>query len=202
MALSTEELYELKYELGYHNLTIDSLPMIGYYPLFDQIVNVYLAPEISTTTSTATVAAQVVTPVSLTVASATGFAVGNRVVIDVDDLEEIATIRSIVGNVMTLAIKGAHSGSYPIVEFGPIARVRSLLRSIRAVKAKIANLMGTGAVKKVDEVEFYQSGNKTILQLLQDQLAFWRHELSSVVGIPDLWLAHGSGGGSYSLSVY
>ena len=101
----------------------------------------------ATTSSTTVTSATTPTPVTLTLASATGFTVGCRVAIDVDARYESAIIET---------LSAAHAGTYPVSVEGGESIVREALRAIAACKAQ---LVGSGlrsaGLKRADEVEFY-----------------------------------------------
>ena len=50
----------------------------------------------------------------------------------------------------------------------------------------MATALGEGAVKRVDEVEFYDSGS-SLFGGLGANLQFWRDQLASALGLPNLW---------------
>ena len=93
----------------------------------------------------------------------------------------------------------AHSGTYPVTVEGGETIIREILRNIRAAKAEMGTTLGEGSLKKVDEVEFYQSGGTTF-GILGTQLNHWRNELAAALGVPNLWA--GRGGGGQALSAY
>lgn len=188
MALSTAELTRIKFELGYNVLSLGAEPFIGVAMIFEQIVAVYMTAGAATTSATAVTAAGSPTPVAITLTSATGFAAGARVWVDVDERMESPTVQSISGAAITIALEKEHSGTYPVSVDGGEAMVREMLARISDVKTELGSTFGEGALKKVDEVEFYQpSGNKTIFGVLGDQLMFWRDELASLLGVANMW---------------
>ena len=201
MAFTTQELYRVRRELGYHLLTVNALPFIGYVQLFDSVINTSLATEVSTTASLSVAAVTTPVPVSVTLASATGFTAGDRVVVDVDSRAETVTIQALAAPVATLQLQKAHSGTVPIVLEGPISIAKDILRKIEAVRTKMAETCGEGAIKKVDEIEFHPQRERGMFAILGGQLMAWRDELASVLGVPNGWAARG-GGGSCALSVY
>ena len=185
MALLDSELARLKQELGF-SLVSTANPFIGNTVLFEQIIQPYVTGGTATTSSTAVTAATTLTPVALTLASATGFSAGQRVVVDVDSRQEIATIQSISGAAITVHLKNAHTGTYPVTIEGPETIVREILRRIYAVKDEMAVTFGEGSLKKCDELEWYQSG-VSLFGSLGTQLAFWREELAAALGIRSMW---------------
>jgi hypothetical protein len=201
MAFTTQELYRLRRETGYHLLTVASLPYIGYTPVFESVINECIDAEVSTTASLSVAAVTSPVPVSVTLASATGFAAGDRVVVDVDSRAEVVTIQALAATVATLQLQKAHSGTVPVVLEGPISIAKDILRKIDAVREKMATVYGEGSIKKVDEVEFYGVGSRGMFGALGSQLMHWRDELASVLGLPNGWASRG-GGGSVAVSVY
>src|SRR5690606_31180475 len=133
----------------------------------------------TTTSATPVTAASTPTPATLTLAEATGFAEGARVVIDVDGRQEIATVQTLSGTSLTVSLANAHSGTYPVTVEGGESIVRELLLRIKTTSDEMSGVLGEGALKKVDEVEFYQSGVKSTFANLGDQLRYWRNELAS-----------------------
>lgn len=200
MALTTSELRRVRQELGYHLLTVDAEPYISYTSLFDQIIAPYLTSGAMTTSSTTVAARPTPTAVALTLASATGFSLFDRVIVDVDDLQEVATVRSVSGSVVTLLLTKAHSGSYPVSVEGGDGIIRELINKIRSVKAEMANVAGEGSLKSVDEISFYQTGNATAFGNLANQLKYWREELAAALGIVSLWELRRAG--AQTCSVY
>lgn len=207
MALLTSEIQRLKYELGYGLVGIGAEPMIGYYIVFEQVIQPYLSSGASTTSSTSVTAATEPTPVTLTLASATGFTAGNRVVVDVDSRQESATVQLVSGSTITLMLTKAHSGTFQVTVEAGEAIIRGILQKLDA----ISGLMGGGTsglmagaassagLRKVDEIEFFGGGN-TIGTQGVDQLTqlvklqeYWRDELAYALGIPRLNKSSGGG---------
>jgi hypothetical protein len=199
MALSTAELLRVRAELGFNVLSNGAAPFIGVTSLFDTIIAQYMTAGAATTSSTAVTAAASATPVPITLASATGFATGERIWLDVDDRLESATIQSLSGAVATVDLIKAHSGTYPVYVDGGEAMVREKLNQIKSTKAQMAGTFGAGALKKVDEVEFYQSRNFTWFGSLGEQLMFWRDELAALLGAPNLWRQKRAAGSTIAL---
>lgn len=200
MALSTSELQRIKAELGWNVLSTGAEPFIGVAMVFEQVIAVYMTAGAATTSATALVASATPAPAVLTLASATGFASGARVWIDVDDRQESATVQNLAGTAATVLLSKAHTGTYPVYVDGGEGIVRELLGRIKAVKDELAGTFGEGSLKKVDEVEFYQTG-MTAFGSTAKALMFWRDELASVLGDVSLnrWRRRSGGG---SMSVY
>lgn len=192
--LTAGELNRVRAELGYHLLDTGAQPFIGVHMIFEQVIQPYLREGTDTTSSTVVTASPAGSLVTLTVASATGFVLHERVAIDVDDALEMATIRSVSGTSIGLVLKKAHAGTYPVTIDGGLQQVRECLAAIYTIRQRIAGLNGTGALKAVDEVSFYDSRGKSRLQLLNDQVEWWRNELASRIGIPRIPTQTGGGG--------
>lgn len=199
MALTTAELARLKQELGFPTLLVGADFYIGISSVFEQVIQPYMQSGASTTCATAVTAATTPTPATLTLASATGFAAQNRVVIDVDDRQEIATVQSLASPAITVLLTKAHTGTYPVTVEGGESILRDILGKIAAVKSEMGSTFGVGSLKAVDEVEFYQSGQRTLFGNLGSQLRFWRNELASCLGIENIWERKRAAGSSVSL---
>lgn len=198
MALLTSELERIKYELGYNLIGI-AQPYIETVAIFEGVIQPYLSAGAATTSATAVTAATTPTPVTLTLTSGTGFSSGDRVVIDVDDRQEVVTARLVSGASLTVDLSLTHSGTYPVTVEGGESIVRELLRNIRSTKTEMGLTFGEGALKKVDEIEWYQGGN-TMFGNIGAQLSYWREELASALGIQSLWSSRRAG--AQRLSVY
>lgn len=199
MALLASEIARIKYELGFNLLTVGATPFIDVVAIFEQVIQPYLGAGAATTSSTAVTAADTPTPVTLTLASASGIATGCRLVIDVDDRQEIATLQNLSGSNATVLLSKTHTGTYPVTVEGGETIVRELLKNIAAVKSELASTFGYGALKKVDEIEFYQSGSSTLFGKLGEQLAFWRGELAAALGLQGMWSRRSGCGGAIAM---
>lgn len=200
MALLDSELIKIKAELGYSVLTVSAEPYISYVSLFDQIVQPYLSAGATTTSSTAVSAASTPTPQALTLASATGFASGARVVIDVDSRQEIATVQSLSGSIITVLLTKVHSGTYPVTVEAGETLVRDTLRQISLVREQRGKSGGRGALKEViGDVSWYDT-NKSAFESSNDEIMVLRDELAALLGVENLWRAKAAAG--QRLSVY
>jgi enamine deaminase RidA (YjgF/YER057c/UK114 family) len=201
MALTQSELDRIKAELGYNVLDVGALPYIGHSELFDQVIQPYLATGTNTTSSTTVTAATTATPATLTLASASGFTSLARVVVDVDDREEIVTVQAVSGSTITALFKLAHSGTYPVIVEGAESIVRDILRQIRGVHKQITASVSTAGLKRVDVIEFYGASVTTSqTAMLKNLLMHWRDYLASVLGVPNRWRERAAAG--QVLSVY
>lgn len=202
MALLEGELNRIKYELGYSVLTDNAVPYVDIVAVFETVVQNWTHAGETTTSSTAVVAATT-TPTVLTLADATGFETHVRAVVDVGPRQEVATVQSVSGSTITLLLSNAHSGTYPVTVEGGESIVREILARIEETKNPRAGLLNNvvnGQVAKVDEVSFFKSSTEVgrSAKELDRQLAYWRNELSSVLGVPNVR----DEGASATLSVY
>lgn len=214
MALLPSEIQRIRFELGFPNLdtAADVYVPGGIYAYFTAVLQPYLLGGAVTTSSTPVVAADVPTPQTITLASATGFTAGDVVVIDVDARQERATIQNLSGSALTAQLSLAHSGSYPIVVEGGESLIRDVLREIRLLTS---GMNGTASamsafrsrvgLKKVDDVEFF-GGGATLASQGVDPLTqlnqlreFWRDELATALGIPRLNGPFSNGGSEVSM---
>ncbi len=200
MALSQSELQRIKAELGWNVLSVGAEPFVGVAMVFDQVIATYLLAGAETTSVTTVPESTEPHSRAIVLASATGFAAGTRIWVDVGDRAESAIVQSLVTTTATVVLSKPHSGTYPVYVDGGEAIVRDLLGRIADVKKELAGTFGEGALKKVDEVEFYQTG-LTLFGSIAKVLMFWRDELASVLGDVSLnkWRRRSGGG---SMSVY
>lgn len=202
MALLDSEVARIKYELGYNLLSVGAVPYIGVAAIFEQVVQPYLGAGASTTSATAVTAATSATPVTLTLASGTGFASGCRVVIDVDDRQEIVTAQNVSGASLTVLLAKAHTGTYPVTVEGGESMVREVLSRLRTVGEKLASAATKAGIKRVDEIEFFgssSSGMSGVFRELTRQRDSWRDELAALLGVQRM---NGGGGGGAVVSLY
>jgi hypothetical protein len=134
-------------------------------------------------------------------ASATGFSVFTKAVVDVDSRLELATIQSVAGSTITLLLSFAHSGTYPVTTEGGESMVRQQLGRILTLNARLDKASGLAGLKKADEVEWYDSyhGQSPVYAALIRQRDVLRDELCSMLGIENLWRRRSSGGQVCSL---
>ncbi len=193
MALLDSELERIKGELGYNVLTIGALPYVGFSQMFTNVVQAYMSTGASTTSSTAVTAATSPTPATLTLTSGTGFASGVRVVIDVDDRQEIVTAQNVSGASLTVLLTLTHTGTYPVTVEGGETLIREQLARLRAINAQITAAASTAGIKRVDVIEFYgggtggQGGGTAQIDVLYKQRDRARDELASLCGIRNAW---------------
>jgi hypothetical protein len=200
VALLDSEIARIKHELGYNVLTNSAMPYVDVVAVFENVIQSYVQAGASTTSATAVTAASVATPVTLTLASGTGFASGARVVIDVDDRQEVVTAQLVSGASLTVMLVKAHTGTYPVTVEGGESMVREVLGRLRTVGDKLANAATKAGIKRVDEIEFFgssSSGMSGVFRELTRQRDSWRDELAALLGIQRL--NGGAGGATVSL---
>lgn len=218
MALLTSELQRIRFELGYNNLSVGAEPYISYVAMFDRVVAPYINSGAKTTSTTNVAAAEEPTLQNIVLASATGVSAGDAVWLDVDARQERAIVEQVVGSTISVFLMKAHGVlagtlAYSVTVEGGEAIVRELLNNIRSVRdamsvsgANSASLISGGGLKRVDEIEFYGqvkgagATGGAAFQNLNDQLAYWRRELASALGVPNMWeTKRGVGGGRLTL---
>jgi len=190
MALLDSEIARCKYELGYNLLTVAAEPYIGVARVFELVIQPNLlegAKTTSATVVTAVAAGALASPVTLTLASATGFSAGDRVIIDVDDRQETATVQNVVGSTITVLLSKTHTGTYPVT----VERGESIVREILGRLRDIANKLGTSVVqqvgiKQVDEIEFFGGNVFSVRREMLNLQNYWRDELASALGVENL----------------
>lgn len=205
MSLLDSELTRIRYELGFNALNVGAEPYIGVSALFDQVIQPYLRSGASTTSTTSVTTSTAPRPVSLTLASVTGFSAGARIVVDVDARQEIGTIQSVSGSTVSVLLSLAHSGTYPVTVEGGESIVRGLLAKLRAIESKIESASDKAGIKQVDEIEFFGGGaggkSESPFDALVRQQTYWCQELCRVLfGVGDIRQLRSRGrGGSWEL---
>ena len=200
MALLTSELRRIRYELGYNVLNAGAEPYIGVHAVFEQVIALYTQAGAATTCVTAVAAATTPTIATLTLSDATGFSAGDSVVVDIDSLQERSTVQSITGNSIKVLLMNAHSPVFPVTVEGGEAIIRDILRKLYILSGPGGDLetaSSTLGIKKVDEIEFFgdsSSGASAVLRDLKKMRNYWRDELASALGVPNLWNYKGGGG--------
>lgn len=200
MALTNAELQRVRFELGYPNLDTAAEPYIGITSVFTQIIKPYLLGGVSTTSTTAVSASIAPSPQTLTLTNATGLAVGDVVIVDVDSRQERATIQALHGLSMTVLLSLEHSGTYAVVQEGAEAIVRDILWELRRISDALVDQKTKVGLKQVDDVQFFGGGSTLAAQGL-DPLSqilklreYWRDELANCLGIPRLNSKAAAGG--------
>jgi hypothetical protein len=207
MALLDSEIRRIRKEVGINILTVNAEPWIGVTALFENVIQANATAGAITTSSTA-VSATGGDPafVTLTLASVTGFhaAPPDRVIVDVDAVQEAASVQSITGSTITIALALAHSGTYPVTVEGGESLIRDQLRRIITLGDQIITMAASAGVKKADEVEFH-SAREAIITLgpvgaLWRQREWERKELCELLGI--IYPREVMSGGSAAVSAY
>ncbi len=202
MPFTDAEVKRIKHELGQNTLNVGADAYIGVHQAVEVVVNSYIDAEVSTTSTTQVTASSPAVPATITLTSATGFSDGMRVMVDVDGRREWVTVQNLSGASLTALFTKNHGDSggsaYPVYAEGSIPIVKDILAKIATAKDELASTFGEGALKKVDEIEFYQTG-QTLFGATGDALRYWRDELSVALGIPNLWHRRQSAGSSVSV---
>lgn len=152
--LTDDELARIKSEVFDNLLGVGAIPYFDVRTLYPVIRdNVESSDVVATTSSTAVTSTGAVT---LTLASATGYAAGQRIVLDVDDARETVTIRSVSGATVSVVCRKLHSGTYPVEVESALTLVRGLLSDLITLEQIERGAFETAGVKSVDrEVEFF-----------------------------------------------
>ncbi len=209
MALLDSEVARIRHEVGANVLTIGAEPRIDHLALFEQVIQPYTQAGASTTCATAVTAATSPTPVALTLTSATGFSAGDRVVIDVDARQEVATIQSLAGAIATVQLSLAHTGTYPVTVEGGETIIRGILKQLDAIGGASSGFltasMSIAGIKRAEDVEWFGhtgsavGGGSGRVGELKALRMYLRDELASVLGIPNFWRLRSNGGGLSAL---
>lgn len=182
--LLDSEIARIKAELGYPLESI-AAPYIGVTFIFEQAVQPYIEGGAATTSSTSLTGDG--TPKTITLADATGFETGARVVVDVDGRQEIVTTQALTGASLTALFIGTHTGTYPVTVEGPETLVRATLQSLWLVRATRAKAKGRGALKAyVGDIEYYDTG-KSAFESATAEIDVLRDELAAMLGVENLW---------------
>lgn len=203
MALLASEVQRIRYELGYNVLNVGAEPYVSIVAIFNQIIQTHLNAGASTTSATVVTVATAPTPITLALASATGFAAGDRVVIDVDERQEIATVQSLAAPAITLLLTGAHTGVYPVCVEGGETIVREILAKLRTIDTSQGDTAIVAAgIKRADEIEFFGGKDgRDVAGSAASQREYWRRELADALGVQYL-RAIRRGSGSSGVELY
>lgn len=190
MALTTGELWRLKYELGFNVLNEGAEPYANVVSYFELVVLPSLNAQADTTSSTTVTATSdgEPAPVTLALASGTGISVHDTLVVDVDVRQELPTVQYVSGNDVTVMLAKAHSGTYPVSVEGGITIVRGLLRRLRDISRRLGeDGVDSAGIKRVDEITFKDGAEQSAwIELKNDQMNL-RDELASALGIENVW---------------
>lgn len=194
MALLESEVIRIRAELGYNAMGLQALPYIGISAIFDGVIQQYITAGAKTTSATPVTAALTPTPQSLLLADASEVSAGDRVVVDVDDRQEEATVQSVSGSSIVVLLTKTHSGTYPVTVEGGESIVREHLRQIRLLNGPggtLERLRSRLGIKRVDEVEFFggggaQSQGKDPLAQTLALIEYHRDQLANALGVERL----------------
>ncbi len=201
MALLPSEITRIKYELGYNVLDVGADPYIGVAAIFEAVIQPYVLSGATTTSSTSVAGTGAPALVTLTLADATGFDEGAAVIVDVDSLQERATIRHLSGSTIQVLLSNSHSGTYPVTVEGGESLIRAILQRLQALDGLgvgngeggvMGGALATSGIKKIDEIEFFGGEDVKLTQMSQLMRVreYWRDELASILGIERLNRGH------------
>ena len=188
MALLDSEIRRIRAELGVNILTVDAEPYIGVTQLFEQVIQQNVTAGAVTTSSTVVTGSGSPAAVTLTLASATGFNSGDRVIVDVDSLQESATAQNVTGSTVTLLLSLSHSGTYPVTVEGGESLIRAKLKYITTLTGQIQTMATAAGIKSADsgEVEFFSARDSRLklgpVGALWEQREWEREELAELLG--------------------
>lgn len=180
---------------------VEAEPYVTYFGTFDYVLSNFLNMGATTTASTTVAAADEPTQRTLVLASATGFAAGATIYVDVLPQQERSVVQSISGSSIVCHLTKAHVGTYQITVDGGEAIVREILINLYDNRTKTAAASNTAGIKQVDEIHFFGGSSKSsqasALFQIRDEM---RDELASALGVVNMWrVRHGQG---QSVSVY
>ncbi len=179
---------------------VNAEPYIEYFGTIDRIVGLYLNAGATTTSSTTVAASDSPTQRTLTLASATGFAAGATIYIDLYPQQERAFVQSVSGNSIVVSLQKAHVGTYPVTVDGGEAIIREKLGQLYDIDAKTSASINTAGLKRVDDIEFYGGTTATSQAKMLSQLRDMRRdELASALGVANLWRIRRSSGQCFSV---
>jgi len=182
VTLSSAEIESLRFHLGYGNVGLGALPYTqdGYWSVFDSIVSPYLGTGTETSATTAITAGSttVVTPAAMT-----GIAVYGQLVIDVDDLTEVVTVKAATISTFTATFAKAHADTgYPIATMSGKARLRMLLREADAAWREVSgvSIAASSGLKSVDKADVVWQDSGSSNPALSGRLFHYRTVVSSI----------------------
>jgi len=183
--LTDDELARIKSEVFDNLLGLGAIPYFDVRTLYPVIRDNVESSSVAATTSSTSVST--VGAVTLTLASATGYAAGQRIVLDVDDARETVTIRSVSGATVSVVCRKTHSGTYPVEVESALTLVRGLLSDLITLEQIERGAFDTAGVKRVDEIEFFgmsEGGSKLAqVNVTRDRL---RAKLASALNLTRL----------------
>jgi hypothetical protein len=123
---------------------------------------------------------------TITLTSATGYAAGQRIVLDVDDQRETVTIRSLParGRGRFGRVPLHTLGTYPVEVESPLTLVRGYISDLITLEQVERGAFDTAGVRRVDEIEFFgraEGGSK--LQVVNETRNRLRAKLASALNL-------------------
>lgn len=198
MALTTQEIEQLRFHLGYGNLAVGAYPWTpdGFFELFTNVIkpNITTAEETSATTAidcSTGPAVVVVTPAAMT-----GIAANVRLVVDVGDDAEIVTVKAVAATTFTARFSLSHStDGYPIAVESGVARLRMLLHQADRAHAAMLSpqVAAVGGIKSVDRGEVEWFGPTAVLRSYFAQYQAIVAAISSLVRVEPVGPSAGAG---------
>lgn len=180
--LTDDELARIKAEVFDNLLGLGAVPYFDVRTLYPVIRDNVVSSSVDATTSSTSVTSPGAT--TITLASATGYAAGQRIVLDVDDQRETVTIRSLSGAVASVVCRYTHSGVYPVAVESPLTLVRGYISDLITLEQVERGAFDTAGVRRVDEIEFFgraEGGSK--LQVVNETRNRLRAKLASALNL-------------------
>lgn len=213
MALRSEEIDRIKYELGAPMTRVGAEPYITFVAIFDRVIQPYLFDN-STTSSTSVVAGatQAITlaanPISASGIGLT-FQVGTLCLVDMGPTQEQAVIQAVSGLSVTLTFASAHGSvvPYPVAPVGSEQIIRDILTRLDTIRIQLQTIApNASGVESVDDIRLFPSGSgkrgkvldKAQALVMQRDIA--RDDLGDALGCPNFRRA--KRGGATSFEVY
>jgi hypothetical protein len=180
--LTDDELARIKAEVFDNLLGLGAIPYFDVRTLYPVIRDNVVSSDVAATTSSTAVS--VVGATTITLADATGYAAGQRIVLDVDDARETVTIRALTGAVASVICRYTHAGTYPVQVESPLTLVRGYISDLITLEQIERGAFDTAGVKRVDEIEFFgmqEGGSKiAVVNATRDRL---RAKLASALNL-------------------
>lgn len=196
--LTADEMARIKSELDDNVADYGAQPYLDVRAVYDVIRDHVVSSSVAPTTSATAVTA--VGPTTITLASATDYAAGQRVVIDVDDAREVVTIRSLSGAVASIVATKTHSGTYPVEVESGLTIVRGILSDLITLDTQSRAQVGAAlGLKRVDEVEWNTDAGG-IIAAFAAQRQTLRRRLANATGLATLYAmnrARSAGGSGF-----
>jgi hypothetical protein len=187
--LTTAEVENLRFHLGYGNLQVGAYPWTpdGFFELFTNVIKPYLStgPETSATTpvdASAGAIVAVVTPVDMT-----GIDVNVRLIVDNGEDTEVVVVKAVTATTFAARFALSHAGSgYPIAVETGTSRLRWLLHQAdRTHQAMLSPMVtATAGLKSVDKGEVEWFGPTAVLRSVLAQYQTIVDQISRLVRVP------------------